>query len=96
MCGFVGYIGVSAPEINLIKSMTESLDHRGPDSNNIWLESNDKIALGHTRLSILDLSKNGSQPMESKSKRYVITFNGEIYNHQKLRHNLKNKNYSWR
>ena len=65
--------------------MTESLTHRGPDSQGTWLCEDNNIALGHTRLAIQDLSSNGHQPMISPSSRYIIVFNGEIYNHLELR-----------
>lgn len=97
MCGFVGFVGNKPPDLSLIKTMTGSLDHRGPDSSNVWLCKNDNIALGHTRLAILDISDNGSQPMESHSGRYIITFNGEIYNHHELRKRLEQvKEKVWR
>jgi len=97
VCGFVGFVGNKPPDLSLIKTMTGSLDHRGPDSSNVWLCKNDNIALGHTRLAILDISDNGSQPMESHSGRYIITFNGEIYNHHELRKRLEQvKEKVWR
>lgn len=88
MCGFVGFIGGSEFNANLkdsIEKMTESLTHRGPDSQGTWLCEDNNIALGHTRLAIQDLSSNGHQPMISPSSRYIIVFNGEIYNHLELR-----------
>ena len=57
----------------------------------MWLADNKKTIFGHTRLSIIDLSENGRQPMQSKCGRYTITFNGEIYNHTSLRHKLRNE-----
>ena len=68
-----------------IKKMNEALYHRGPDGVGIWDDSEENIFLGHTRLSILDLSLSGSQPMRSQNERYVISFNGEIYNHLELK-----------
>ena len=65
--------------------MVYALKHRGPDKQKYWIDKKNNIALGHTRLSIQDLSTNGSQPMESSNKRYVIVFNGEIYNHLELK-----------
>ena len=67
--------------------MTEALAHRGPDADGVWVEGS--IALGHRRLSILYLSPAGAQPMHSACGRYVIAFNGEIYNHLDLRQLLQ-------
>jgi asparagine synthase (glutamine-hydrolysing) len=68
--------------------MTRVLAHRGPDDEGVWVDSDAGIGLGHRRLSIVDLSPAGHQPMDSPSGRYVITFNGEIYNHEELRAEL--------
>ena len=72
-----------------LESMTATLSHRGPDSNGVWIDSEAGCGLGNTRLSILDLSADGYQPMASASGRYVITFNGEIYNFLELRRELE-------
>ncbi|MDC0485117.1 asparagine synthase (glutamine-hydrolyzing) [Gammaproteobacteria bacterium] len=88
MCGFAGFIGGPSFDSSLkdsIENMTESLIHRGPDSSGIWISSMNKLALGHNRLAVQDLSEMGHQPMESPSSRYLIVFNGEIYNHLELR-----------
>ena len=86
MCGIIGSIGFN----NLQKvEMLDSIYHRGPDSNGDFQDED--TYLGHTRLAIQDLSENGRQPMVSADGRYVIIFNGEIYNHQILRDKLKNK-----
>ena len=74
--------------------MIGKLKNRGPDNDGIWVDSSSGIALGHTRLSIQDLSQAGNQPMVSKSGRYVLIFNGEIYNHKEIRKLLPNK--KWR
>ncbi len=90
MCGVVGY-WTNRPVANraeLIGRMTEQLSHRGPDDSGIWLDENVNLALGHRRLSILDLSAAGHQPMISTCGRYVLSYNGEIYNHQELRNEL--------
>ena len=83
--------------------MTETLLHRGPDSSGTWIDQENKIALGHRRLSILELSEAGHQPMKSSCGRFVLSFNGEIYNHLDLRKDIerltdddKNLNYKWR
>ena len=80
MCGIGGIIGKRSTSI--AEKIIKKLDHRGPDSNGFWIsEDNDyPITLCHTRLSILDLSKLGSQPFFSRDKRFVLVYNGEIYN----------------
>ena len=98
MCGISGIIdtGQSGEGVSTIKKMINSLHHRGPDDNGTWIDHTNKIYLGHNRLSILDLSKNGYQPMVSKCSRYIMTFNGEIYNHLSIRNLIKKeKNISW-
>jgi asparagine synthase (glutamine-hydrolysing) len=78
--------------------MTQALAHRGPDANGIWVNASAGIALGHRRLSILDLSEAGAQPMRSECGRFVVTFNGEIYNHLDIRAELEATNAApnWR
>lgn len=83
MCGIVGVIGTKVVDSTAILS---SIVHRGPDSQGFFQEGD--VFLGHTRLSIQDLSENGNQPMLSDDKRYVIIFNGEIYNHLDIRREL--------
>jgi asparagine synthase (glutamine-hydrolysing) len=87
MCGITGIL--ARPEVKSLEysvgRMTDALYHRGPDDTGIWVERAAGIALGHRRLSILDLSTAGHQPMVSAGGRYVIAFNGEIYNHFELR-----------
>ena len=68
--------------------MTAPLHHRGPDDEGVWLDSGAGVALGHRRLAVLDLSPSGHQPMMSAGGRYVVVFNGEIYNHLDLRKHL--------
>ncbi len=81
MCGIAGFIDrtVQHPE-RILAEMTEVISHRGPDNAGYWCDNNVGLALGHRRLSILDLSPAGHQPMASASGRYVVTYNGEIYN----------------
>ena len=91
MCGISGIISNSDISlIHLKNKFNEILSHRGPDGNGSGSRDNNKICLFHTRLAIQDLSFNGKQPMSSKSKRFIISFNGEIYNHLKLRKILPN------
>ena len=89
MCGIVGIIGQKATK-NSISQMLETQKHRGPDFMDYYWEEN-KIALGHNRLSIIDLSSNANQPFTSDCGNYVLTFNGEIYNYIELRNELQSK-----
>ena len=89
MCGFAGFF---LPEkvfddagLPALRRMTAAIVHRGPDAEGHWTDETRGVALGHRRLSILDLSPAGAQPMRSACGRYVIVFNGEIYNHLALR-----------
>ena len=94
MCGITGvYFFKENKKVNLssIKEMTLNLSHRGPDSFGYWSSKDKNVYFGHRRLSILDLSTDGDQPMSSSCGRYVITFNGEIYNFIELQNNLKKK-----
>jgi len=93
MCGFAGCFGGSNLGEKVLSLMGGRLVHRGPDAAGIWLDKKAQIGMSHQRLSILDLSVAGRQPMTSGSGRYVITFNGEIYNHLDLREKLENINF---
>jgi len=98
MCGLTGFIWNSDSKISHVARsldlMTDAINHRGPDSEGSWINEKDCISFGHKRLSVLDLTSAGSQPMFSNSKRYIIVFNGEIYNHNTLR-DLLNKEIVW-
>jgi len=85
MCGIAGYLERSGSHASatVLRGMTELIAHRGPDGEGHYLDA--EVALGHRRLSIIDLSDAASQPMVSRSGRYVITYNGEIYNMMELR-----------
>jgi len=100
MCGLAGFWGFSElrNRHELISRMNHKLVHRGPDSSGVWFETDQSIFLGHQRLSIVDLSDSGSQPMMSESQRYVLAFNGEIYNHRLLKAELDlvNSKVRWR
>ncbi|PSJ17973.1 asparagine synthase (glutamine-hydrolyzing) [Nitrosomonas supralitoralis] len=92
MCGLVGFLGSGVGESGdevLTRRMANTLNHRGPDDGGVWCDGEQRIALGHRRLAIVDLSPAGHQPMMSASGRYVIAFNGEIYNHLDLRKELE-------
>ena len=88
MCSISGIFSFTgnSPNIKSLTKMNNSLTHRGPDNRGIWFK--DRIALAHNRLSILDLSKNGEQPMTSQSKNKVIVFNGEIYNWKEIKNKI--------
>ena len=86
MCGIAGILNLkSSKTLNKpIKTMTDALAHRGPDADGFYIEEN-KIALGHRRLSIIDLSTNANQPFRDSTGRYTLIFNGEIYNYQEIK-----------
>jgi asparagine synthase (glutamine-hydrolysing) len=88
MCGIAGFLGfIKQPDV-LLPDMANAIHHRGPDDQGVWFDEANAIGLAHARLSILDLSTAGNQPMHSVSARYVMVFNGEIYNHNTLRAEL--------
>ena len=92
MCGLVGFVGKSGftgDSEALLHCMADALIRRGPDDAGTWLDADTGVFLGHRRLSIVDLSHSGHQPMISASGRFVIVFNGEIYNHLDLRRELE-------
>lgn len=90
MCGISGALAYKLDDLQRVGArMIASLKHRGPDGYGTWVDDAQDVLLVHTRLSILDLSDAGAQPMESACGRFLITFNGEIYNHFKLRRNLE-------
>ena len=90
MCGITGFISTHLTNSNqVIQSMISTLFHRGPDNTSTWNDLN-SVYMGHSRLSIIDLSKFGNQPISSQSGRYTMVFNGEIYNHLKLRKKINN------
>jgi len=89
MCGIAGLFGCPGDPLEpAVSRMCDAIVHRGPDDSGVWLDRDNGVALGHRRLSIIDLSQAGHQPMVSASGRWVIVFNGEIYNHQDLRQAL--------
>lgn len=90
MCGINGFISdlySAEQKKNLVQKMNLTLSHRGPDNDGVWGE--DIVALGHRRLSIIDLSAEGNQPFFSNDKRYVIIYNGELYNYRELKLELQ-------
>lgn len=81
MCGITGFLGLN--DTNLLQAMTRMIDHRGPDDEGLFID--DHVGLGHRRLSIIDLSQSGHQPMTDASQKAVIVYNGELYNFKALR-----------
>lgn len=84
MCGIAGFCNLDGDWKANMERMNRRMRHRGPDAEGVWASQGGQVALGHQRLSIVDLSANGAQPMESHSGRFVIAFNGEIYNYKKI------------
>ena len=97
MCGIAGYVSKENRDFYL-QAMVDKLGHRGPDMQKILTYSTSShIGLGHTRLSIQDLSNAGTQPMQSSNARFVISYNGEIYNFQDIKNKLDNQfSISWK
>src|SRR5262245_37660743 len=94
MCGVAGLLDLKRQfgpdELRSIASrMAGSLAHRGPDDRGVWTDSAAGVALGHTRLAIIDLSQAGAQPMVSSCGRFVLSYNGEVYNAPELRAELE-------
>ncbi|MCL5779523.1 MAG: asparagine synthase (glutamine-hydrolyzing) [Firmicutes bacterium] len=101
MCGITGFISLTKDySINdlrfVLSGMAGSLYHRGPDDGGIWEDESAGVGLGHRRLSIIDLSPDGRQPMVSRCGRYVIIYNGEVYNYRELRRELEQKGHIFR
>jgi asparagine synthase (glutamine-hydrolysing) len=89
MCGIAGIVSKDKVNVKDIQSMTSALDHRGPDAKDHFISETGTHALGHTRLSIIDLSSAANQPLHSADGRFTIVFNGEIYNFRALRKELE-------
>lgn len=101
MCGFSGFfcfdrIFSETQTTQILKAMSDMLVNRGPDSDGFWIDMEHSIAISHRRLAVVDLSAAGHQPMSSASGRYVIAFNGEIYNHLDMRRDLAGYDFFWR
>jgi asparagine synthase (glutamine-hydrolysing) len=88
MCGIAGIVGEAARDTALLKRMVGSLAHRGPDDEGVWVDGEAGVGFAHRRLSIVDLSPAGHQPLLSANGRFVLNFNGEIYNHAEVRAEL--------
>ncbi|MBR5361437.1 MAG: asparagine synthetase B, partial [Lachnospiraceae bacterium] len=89
MCGIAGIAGYNGDPITDIAAMNERMHRRGPDAGGHFLDKNRRVVIGHRRLSIIDLSDTGAQPMESPDGRYIIAFNGEIYNAPSIKDKLE-------
>ena len=101
MCGIVGILdqhqqNTESELKSIANRMADSIAHRGPDSEGSWVDADAGIAFAHRRLAIIDLSVEGNQPMSSSDGRYVIVFNGEIYNFQELRTDLETLGHNFR
>jgi asparagine synthase (glutamine-hydrolysing) len=99
MCGIAGFLHTSFNRDlweTTLTDMARTIAHRGPDDEGIWFDMDSGIGLAHRRLSIIDLSENGHQPMASHSGRYIITYNGEIYNFRDIKKALEDERIQWR
>ena len=96
MCGITGLLNFKGNPVSpvTLKKMTDAIAHRGPDGEGHWIEKN--IGIGHRRLAIIDCSSAGHQPMSSADDRYILSYNGEIYNYRELRIELESKGYCFR
>ncbi|HEY5673470.1 MAG TPA: hypothetical protein VIR78_07190 [Malonomonas sp.] len=93
MCGIAGIFNLNGEPVSpvLLRKMTDAIAHRGPDGEGHWIENN--VGLGHRRLAIIDLSPAGHQPMVSATHRYILSYNGEVYNFRELRIELEALGY---
>ena len=95
MCGIAGYWsppkGPHPANHQTGLAMAARIAHRGPDADGAWADADAGVVLAHRRLSVIELSEAGAQPMDSPSGRFIVVFNGEIYNHQDLRRDLETR-----
>lgn len=96
MCGFVGFTGRLENKKAYLKKMTDRIIHRGPDMEGEFISPDGEVAMGFRRLSVIDLSDAGYQPMKNNNEDIVIVFNGEIYNYTEIRDNLSAKGYAFK
>ena len=96
MCGIVGYWNKQGADVSTVEQMALRIQHRGPDSVGTWINKERDLAMAHRRLAILDLSPAGHQPMLSASGRYVIAYNGEVYNFKVLQVELEKQGFAFR
>ena len=97
MCGIAGILSLNTRkiEVEILRKMTDVIEHRGPDGEGHWINPQGTVGFGHRRLSIIDLSDSGKQPMHYMD-RYTLTFNGEIYNYLELKEKLVKRGYQFR
>jgi asparagine synthase (glutamine-hydrolysing) len=98
MCGIAGFIGRESPGrlAPIARAMSDTINHRGPDADGLWVDEDAGVALAHRRLSVIDLTTAGAQPMVSPSGRYVVSYNGEIYNFPHIRKELESRGHDFR
>ena len=98
MCGIAGFLatGNALPGEGLLRSMGDAMAHRGPDASGTWLSPDGRLGLSHRRLSILDLSPAGAQPMSSADGSLVLSFNGEVFNFREIRKELEGRGHAFR
>lgn len=96
MCGIVGVLSPFAIDSKIVERMRDKLAHRGPDHAGLWRSPDGRVCLGHRRLSIIDLDARANQPMRSADGRFVVTFNGEIYNYRAIRRQLEEQGVAFR
>jgi len=100
MCGIAGILGRDSIDEGVLRRITSTIEHRGPDGNGTWVSDDRRLGLGHRRLAIIDLSESGNQPMQSADGSLALCYNGEIYNHLALRRELetdgKGRELRWR
>lgn len=98
MCGIAGFLsnGVARPRDEVLRAMGDAMTHRGPDASGTFLSADGRVGLSHRRLSILDLSPAGAQPMFSADGALVLSFNGEVYNFREIRADLEAKGHAFR
>lgn len=85
MCGITGFFSKKNLSLELLKNLLERISHRGPNNKDTYLTKDGKVGIGHSRLSVIDISSLGNQPMLDSSSRYIIAFNGEVYNYKELK-----------
>ena len=88
MCGIAGFCNEENNWLENINRMNNSMYYRGPDASGVWASEDKRVVLGHRRLSILDLTSGGAQPMKSHNDRYMLVYNGEIYNYIEIKQKL--------